>query len=80
MLKTIEAEISKDGIVTLLEPVEIKKTSRALVTVMENGHDRKTGNVRAMLDLLNSPEFRHRRSYSSREIEEHIEEARNSWE
>ena len=80
MLKTVEAEISSDGTVTLLEPVEVKHTSRALVTVLENGNSEKTGNARAMLELLQSPEFKNRRSYSAREIEEQIEEARNSWE
>lgn len=80
MLRTVEAEIKSDGTVTLLEPVEVKHTARALVTVLENGHAEKTGNTRAMLELLRSPEFKNRRSYSAQEIEAQIEEARNSWE
>ncbi len=80
MLKTVEAEIRTDGTVTLLEPVEIKQTARALVTVLENGDKAVKGNVRTMLELLQSPGFKNRRSYLAGEIEEQVEEARNSWE
>lgn len=80
MLRTVEAEIKPDGTVTLLEPVEVRKRSRALVTVLENGDGAKRGNVAAMLELLRNPEFKNRRSYSAEEIEAQIEEARNSWE
>ncbi len=38
------------------------------------------GNVRTMLELLQSPGFKNRRSYLAGEIEEQVEEARNSWE
>lgn len=80
MLRTVEAEIKPDGTVTLLEPVEVKNTARALVTVLDNGDETKKGNARQMLELLRSPEFKNRRSYSDEEIEAQIEEARNSWE
>ena len=80
MLRTVEAEIKPDGTVTLLEPVEVRTTARALVTVLENGDSGRVGNSRAMLELLRSPEFKNRRSYPAEEIEAQIEEARNSWE
>ena len=80
MLRTVEAEINTDGTVTLLEPVEVKKTSRALVTVLENGDEPNKGNAAAILELINSPGFKNRRSYSAEEIEAQIEENRNSGE
>ncbi len=36
MLTTIEAEIDQDGNVTLLEPLRLKKKSRAIVTLLES--------------------------------------------
>lgn len=36
MLTTIEAEIDVDGNVTLLEPLKLRKKSRAIVTLLES--------------------------------------------
>ena len=80
MLRTVEAEIKPDGSITLLEPVEVKTTARALVTVLENGNGAKTGNVSAVLNLMQRPAFKDRRSYPAEQIEAQIEDARNSWE
>ena len=80
MLRTVEAEIRPDGTITLLEPVEVRETARALVTVMENGDRAKRGNVADVLELLRSPEFRNRPSHSAEEIEAQIEENRDSWD
>ena len=80
MLQTVEAEIKTDGTVTLLEAVDVKTTTRALVTVLENGDESKKGNVRQILELIRSPGFKERPSYSAEEIEAQIAEARNSWE
>jgi len=75
---TVEAEIMPDGTVTLLEPVKIRHKSRAIVTVIENGGRAINGNVGAVLELIESTDFKNRRSYPIEEIKEHIEEARNS--
>ncbi len=83
MLQTVEAEIDVDGKVELLEPVRVTKKTRAIVTVLEetNGDERETkGNSKKILELLRSPEFANRKSYSAEEIKAQIEEARNSWE
>lgn len=80
MLQTVEAEIRPDGSVKLLEPVEVKNTARALVTVLENGGGAETGNISAVRRLMQSPEFKNRRSYPAEQIEAQIEEARNAWE
>lgn len=79
MLQTVEAEIDVSGNVTLLEPLRVTKTSRAIVTVLEetNG-DAEEGNAKQVLEFLRSPEFVNRKSYSAEEIETQIEEARNS--
>jgi len=80
MLQTVEAEIKPDGSITLLEPIEVKTTARALVTVLENGNGAKSGNVPAVLKLMQSPAFKDRQSYPAEQIEAQIENARNSWE
>ena len=83
MLQTVEAEIDVHGNVRLLEPVRVTRKTRAIVTVLEetNGNSQETkGNSKQLLELLKSPEFANRKSYSAEEIEAQIEEARNSWD
>lgn len=82
MLQTVEAEIDASGNIRLLEPLRVSKKSRALVTVLEesNRDSEEKGNGTRLLELLRSPEFVNRRSYTAEEIEAQIEEARNSWE
>ncbi len=81
-MQTVEAEIDVNGQVKLLEPLSIKKKTRATVTLLEeaNGRQDQTGNAHKLLELLRSPEFANRKSYSAEEIDAQIEEARNSWE
>lgn len=79
-MQTIEAIIETSGEVRLLEELRVTKPTRALVTVLENGDGANKGNVSTVLELLQSPEFKNRRSYSAEQIEAQIEEARNSWE
>lgn len=80
MLQTVEAEIDVDGEIRLLEPVRVTKKTRAIVTVLEetNGKIKRKGNSKGILELLRSPEFANRKSYSTEEIEARIEDARNS--
>lgn len=83
MLQTVEAEIDINGNVKLLEPVSVTKRTRAIVTLLEEtneGERERKGNSKEILELLRSPEFANRKSYSAEEIEAQIEEARNSWE
>ncbi len=82
MLQTVEAEIDVSGQIRLLEPLRVLKKSRAIVTVLEesNGSSEEKGNSKKILELLRSPEFANRKSFSAEEIEAQIEEARNSWE
>ncbi len=82
MLQTVEAEIDVSGQIRLLEPLRVSKKSRAIVTVLEesNGNAEEKGNSKKILELLKSPEFANRKSFSAEEIEAQIEEARNSWE
>ncbi len=82
MLQTVEAEVDVNGKVKLLEPLKIKKKTRAIVTLLEdpNGKQKHSSNVRQVLELLQSPDFVNRKSYSAEEIEVQITEARNSWE
>lgn len=82
MIQTVEAEIDVNGNIRLLEPLRITRKMRAIVTVLEdsNGNQENKGNSKQLLELLKSPEFANRKSYSAEEIEAQIEEARNSWE
>lgn len=82
MLTTVEAEVDVSGNVRLLEPVEVKKTTRAIVTLLEdnNGEKSEKGNAQKMLKFLQSNRFKTRKSYSAEEIEAQIEENRNSWD
>lgn len=83
MLQTVRAEIDVDGKVELLEPVRVTRKIQAIVTILEetNGErQERKANSKKILELLKSPEFANRKSYSAEEIEEQINEARNSWE
>lgn len=80
MLRTVEAEIKPDGSVTLLEPVEVKNTARALVTVLENGDRTNVGNARQMLEFLRNNRLPAESRRSAEEIEAQILENRNSWD
>lgn len=86
MLQTVEAEIDVNGNVRLLEPLRLAKPTRALVTLLEHGAApaadlaEEQGNAQRLLELLRSPEFANRRSYSAEEIEAQIQENRDAWE
>ncbi len=79
MLQTVEAEIDVSGQITLLEPLRVSKKSRAIITILEesNGDMQEKGNSKKILELLRSPEFANRKSYSAEEIEEQIDETRD---
>jgi hypothetical protein len=59
MLQAIEAEISPDGRVTLLEPLHLARTMRAVVTILTPVVDpvRQYGEGATLLRLLDSPDF-----------------------
>ncbi len=82
MLQTVEAEIDANGQIRLLEPLRVSKKSRAIVTVLEepNSDFKEKENSKQISELLRSPEFANRKSYSAKQIEAQIDEARNSWE
>jgi len=80
MLRTVEAEIGIDGTVTLLEPLEVRHTSRALVNVLENRDGSKTGNAAKILEFLRNNRLPENSRRSAEEIEATIEENRNSWD
>lgn len=81
MLQTVEAEIGVNGKVKLLEPVNVTRKSRAIVTLMidESGAAINENESKKILESLRSPEFANRKSYSVEEIEAQIEKARNSF-
>lgn len=80
MLTTVEAEIDVNGNVKLLEPVEVKKTTRVIVTLLEekNGKDNQKGNVQKVLEFLQKNRLPKEVSPTIEEIEAQITEARES--
>lgn len=82
MLTTVEAEIDTNGKVELLEPVQVKKRSRAIVTILDesNGSTETHGNGAALLRVLKENPLPESSRRSAKEIDEWILELRNSWD
>jgi len=82
MLQTAEAEINVDGTVRLLEPLRVRKTSRALVVLLdkENGVVRQRGNAADVLKFLRENHLPESARPTADEIEAQIIDARESWE
>lgn len=79
MLTTIKAEIDVGGNVRLLEPVEVTKTTKAIVTLLdENGKEERTAG--SMLHFLRSNRLSDEARPTVEEIDSQIEEARESWD
>jgi hypothetical protein len=81
MLQAIEAEISPDGQVTLLEPVHLAQRSRALVTILAPIDEtaRKRGSAEALLQLLDSAEFVTAEPGDPDRMEREIAANRDAW-
>jgi hypothetical protein len=82
MLTTVEAEIEVGGNIRLLEPIEVTRTTRAIVTLLEerNGGDMQKGNAQKVLEFLRKNRLPRESYPSSEEIEAQIKEARESWD
>jgi hypothetical protein len=82
MLQTVKAEVDESGTVHLLEPLRVEKRTRAIVTLLDEPApvQENKGNAKKIIELMQSPEFKNRKSYSAEEIEAQIEENRNSWD
>jgi len=82
MLQTAEAEINVDGSVRLLEPLQVRKTSRALVVLLDkdNGVVRQRGNAAEVLKFLRENRLPESARPTADEIEAQIADARESWE
>lgn len=83
MLTTIEAEIDVYGNVRLLEPLKLRKKSRAIVTILEETNDNNQetkGNVKQVLEFLQNNRLPDSARPSVEEIEAQILEARESWD
>lgn len=78
MLTTVKAEVEVGGNVRLLEPLEVSKPTKALVTLLEENADPKSAS--SVLDFLRSARLPKEAKPSSEEITAQIEEARNSWD
>jgi len=81
MLQAIEAEISPDGRVTLLEPVRLPRTVRAVVTILSPIETPASvrGSGAALLDLLDSPTFANAPVGDPEQMERDIAANRDAW-
>jgi hypothetical protein len=70
MLMTVEAEIDVAGNVRLLEPLSLRKTSRAIVTVLDD----------KLLAILESSRLPDELRPTTAEIESQIKENEDSWD
>lgn len=81
MLQAIEAEISPDGKVTLLEPVHLAHRARAVVTILspidETSPERGSG--KALLGILDSGDFAAAQPGDPDRMEREITANRNAW-
>jgi hypothetical protein len=81
MLTTVKAEVDVGGNVRLLEPLEVSKPTRAIVTLLEeNGERDRKGNMASVLAFLRDHRLPEDSRPSAEEIEAQITEARNSWD
>jgi hypothetical protein len=80
MLQTVRAEVDVDGNVRLLEPLNVTKTSPALVTLLdtENGSGSLKGNVIELLKFLRENRLPEEARPKVEEIEARITEMRES--
>ncbi len=81
MLQAIEAEISPDGTVTLLEPVHLAHRARAVVTILAPIDDAapERGSGKALLSILDSPDFATAQPGDPDRMEREIASNRDAW-
>ena len=82
MLVTVEAEIDINGEIELLEPLTVKRRTRAIVTLLEepNGYTAEKGNGKALLQVLKDNPLPESSRRTAQEIDDWIEELRSSWD
>lgn len=81
-MQTLKAEIDTNGVITLLEPVKLKRKARAAVTVFDDTPDDipADGTARKLLEFLRSNRLPVGSKPTAEEIDSQIAEARDSWE
>ncbi len=81
MLQAIEAEISPDGHVTLLEPVRLARTVRAIVTILSplDKAAPDQGSGVALLGVLDSADFAAAPPGDPARMEREIAANRDAW-
>jgi len=81
-MKTVQAEINVNGVVTLLERVKIKRKARAKLIIYDETSDASgnVGNAAELLALMRSKPLPAEAAIDAKEMELQIEEARDSWD
>jgi len=81
MLQAIEAEISPDGQVTLLEPVHLTHRARALVSILSPIDETLPvwGSGKALVDILDSADFVTAKPGDAERMEQEIAANRDPW-
>lgn len=79
MLTTVKAEIDVGGKVRLLEPLDVTRPTKAIVTLLDET-PQNGGNASRTLEFLRSNRLPEGARSSTSEIESRVEEARDSWD
>lgn len=81
MLQSVEAEITPDGRVTLLEPVHLSQAARAIVTILApfGVPVAAKGSGAALLKVLDSPAFAASPAGDPARMEREIAANRDAW-
>ncbi len=81
MLQALEAEISPDGQVTLLEPLHLPHKVRAVVTILPplGEESQKLNRGTDLLQLLDSPSFSESPTGDPERMEREIAANRDAW-
>lgn len=78
MLTTVKAEIDVRGNIRLLEPLEVSRTTKAIVTLLDENRNAETGgSAKSVLDFLRANRLPEDLRPTPEEIDAQIEEARN---
>ena len=81
MLTTVKAEVDVSGNVRPLEPIEVTRTTKAIVTLLDEPSEaRNGGNSARALAFLRSNRIPEESRTSAKQIDARIEEVRDSWE
>lgn len=83
MPRTVEATLDPKGTIHFREDLNLTRSQRVLVTLLEDDAEmsgKSNGDVAHLLSLLAEPAFRDRPFGSAKDLEAMVEQNRNHWD